>query len=279
MATAKKKEKVGIDIDVIDREVIEVDVIGTKPLVLHRLPMHACRELLLPSKRKNQSERESSLKHDPVAEFRSCCHVDDSKDGPTRLVMPSAAFGRAISSAAIDLPGDAKKAQIGRLTFVENDYVPVWGIPKMGILPTRDKGMNRTPIMGTRPFLPIWCARLHVMFTRPMLTRIGVLRLLGAAGIIIGVGDGRTEKGASLNFGQFELRVNDNSPIGKRHKKAWTEITKMGRAAQDRALDAADYYDDFTRELVEWFYKEAERRNLKYTRPTRSGGKKVTRVA
>lgn len=44
--------------------------------------------------------------------------------------MLSTSFKGAIRSAALDMPG-AKKAQIGRLTYIAGDFVGIYGVPKL----------------------------------------------------------------------------------------------------------------------------------------------------
>jgi hypothetical protein len=86
-------------------------VIGTSPIILNRMSEKAQRELLLPKGRKNAAEKASTLKHDPMAEFRASPYTAQD-DGATRLQLLASMFKGAMRTAALDLPG-VKKAEIG----------------------------------------------------------------------------------------------------------------------------------------------------------------------
>jgi len=82
-----------------------------------------------------------------------------------------------------------------------------------------------------------------------------VANLLAAAGITIGIGDWRPEKGAG-NYGQFKL-VDANDADFVRI------VTHGGRAAQQAALDTPVAYNDETAELLTWFETERGVRSLR----------------
>lgn len=256
---ARKATKVGnagTDVAVIDALVIEQGrvryaVLGSSPLLLNRMSEKAKRQLLYPSGRKNAAERATTLKHDPLEEFQAAPYRLADGTAPTLLGVPSAAFKRAIASAALDMPG-ASKAQMGRLTWVPGDLVPIYGIPKLHMAIVRQAGMDKTPDVRTRAIVPQWAATLEVIYNKPLITELVVSRLLAAAGFIIGVGDGRQEKGA-LSYGLFELVA----PTDARFR----EIVKNGgRLNQLRAMEKAEPYDAETEELLAWFHDEKSRR-------------------
>jgi hypothetical protein len=189
-------------------------------------------------------------------EFRDSPYRLHDENEPTLLAHLATAFKRAIANTAVDIPG-AKKAQMGRLMWVEGEKIPLYGIPKMHMSVTRSADMNKTPDVRTRCIIPEWAARITVTFTVPLLKEPVVSNLLAAAGQIQGVGDWRPEKGSGT-FGQFRL-VSPDDPDFKRIVK------EGGRKAQEKAIKDAEAYDPDTEELFAWFVSEAKQRGYKIT--------------
>ena len=231
---------------------VECCIVGTSPLVLNRMSEKAKHELLMPKGRKNATERMLSLKHLPLDEYRASAYT--LKNGPTLLAIMATAFKGALRSAALDMPG-AKKAQIGRLTYIEGDMVGIYGVPKLFMAIVRSADMNKTPDVRTRAIVPEWACQLRVTYVQPLIRAQAVVNLLAAAGITIGVGDGRPEKGA-MSYGQFRITPPDDPDFVR-------IIKNGGRKAQQAALDNPTCYDDETTELLSWFETEREQRKLK----------------
>lgn len=229
-------------------------LLGTTPLLYHRLAQKAKRELLMPSRKKNKNEKETTLKHDPYSEFRDSMHTNSDKSAATLLQAPSVSFKSALSNAAIDIPGSATKAAIGRLCYVEDDYVDVYGVPKLHMAVVRMSNMERTPDIRTRACLPQWACRVTVSYVRPILNEQVVGNLMAGAGIMQGIGDFRTQKGKG-NFGSFEL-VEEKDP-------RFQAVLKLGRKQQVAAVESPEVYDSEAAELLEWFTSEAARREFK----------------
>ena len=232
----------------------ECCVVGTSPLILNRMSEKAKRELLMPKGRKNAIEKATSLKHMPVEEYRASAYTlkDDSR--ATYLALLSTAFKGALRSAALDMPG-AKKAQIGRLTFVEGEMVGIYGVPKLFMTTVRSADMNKTPDVRTRPILPEWACHIRIQFVRPLINAQAVTNLLAAAGITIGVGDWRSQKGSG-NYGQFAL-VSDTDATYK------GIVKRGGRAVQQEAMAHPVCHNDETTKLLSWYDSEKERRKLR----------------
>lgn len=251
MVKAKQQDQdKSIEILEIEMATVEFCILGRTPLIMNRLSEKARQELLFPGERRNKAELEASLKHDPIYEFRSS--VYRSRDGgPTRLHLPSGAFKKAMATAALDIPG-ATKAQMGRLTDVEGIDVAIYGIPQVFTRPVRQAGINRTPDIRTRAIIENWAARLAIQFARPQLTEKKVANLVGAAGMIVGVGDWRPEKGAG-SYGKFACVSLDNVEFNR-------VIKTGGLKQQDKALAEPAYADYETEELLTWFLAEADRR-------------------
>lgn len=229
-------------------------VLGTSPLILNRMSEKAKHELLMPKGRKNAIEKATTLKHHPVDEYRASAYTLKDDTRPTYLALMATAFKGSLRSAALDMPG-AKKAQIGRLTYIEGDYLGIYGVPKLFMAIVRSADMNKTPDVRTRAIVPQWAARVEITYVQPLIRPQAVANLLAAAGLTIGVGDGRPEKGA-MSYGQFRLVAQDD-PV-------YLEIIKTGgRKAQIDGIENPVAYDTETEELLSWFEHERANRNLR----------------
>lgn len=246
-----------VEIVKIERGDFTVKVLGTSPLIIRRMSEKAAHTLLLPPEPKNRAARQLSLKHDPVEEFRDSPYL--LPDGPTAIGLPSVNFKRAMSSAALRMPG-ATKSEIGQLVYVEGTYVSIFGVPKLVMHIVRQADMNRTPDVRTRAILPQWACELRVTYIKPILKDVAVLNLLGAAGMLAGVGDYRQQKGAG-NYGLFEL-VDDDDP-------RWRDVVRTGgRDLQEHAMRHPECFDQETESMLGWYMDETKRRGM---HPTQSG--------
>lgn len=243
-----------IDILQVERGTLEVCVLGTSPIVLNRMSEKAKRELLMPKGRKTAVEKATSLKHDPIEEYRASAYRLIDPQAPTLLALLSTSFKGAMATAALDLPG-TKKAQIGRLTYVNGMYVGLYGIPQLFMSITRSADMNKTPDVRTRAIVPEWACQLSITYVKPLMRPNAVVSLLAAAGLSIGVGDWRPEKGKG-SFGQFEL-------VGPDDPRFVAIVNSGTRAAQEQALESPACYDDETSSLLSWFEDERERRSIR----------------
>jgi hypothetical protein len=79
--------------------------------------------------------------------------------------------------------------------------------------------------------------------------------LLANAGVIVGIGDFRQEKGRG-SFGTFAVSGDDLGDWAD----DWAAITAEGRLVQEAALDAPDVADDETAELMAIMSDERMRR-------------------
>lgn len=222
---------------------------GRTPLICNRLASKARRELLLPKGRKGKAEREQSLKHNPLAEYRDSMSMRSGKTGPTRLVIPSPAVKGSMASAALETKGTSK-TQIGRLVWVKDYSCDLYGVPEMFMAPVRSADMNKTPDIRTRAMLKEWCVPVTIQFVKPQMSEKAILQLLSNGGIIIGLGDFRQEKGKG-NFGQYEV-------VTEADCKAIIE--NGGMQQQDDAIKNPAYADADTEELFGWFEEEIKAR-------------------
>jgi hypothetical protein len=251
----KEKKSVEIEVTALKYGSMDFRLISRSPFIYNSIPEKARHELLAPSGRKNAAEKASTLKHNPLAEYRNSVYQTTSDDGPTRLEVPGSMFKGAIRTAALDMPGVSKSA-IGRLLSIPIHLhrVSMYGIPKLFMTHVRSADLARTPDIRTRAILPEWCCELSISFVTPLLRAKTVTDLLESAGIVSGIGDWRQEKGSG-DYGRFEI-------VDSAEKDAvWERIASYGtREAQDAALEHPEYYDYDTQRMMEWFIEEIPRR-------------------
>jgi hypothetical protein len=213
----------------------------------------ARREMLMPAPRKNAAEKQSRLKHNPLEEFRASPYMLPDDQEPTLLAVMSSAFKGSMSTAALDLPG-TKKAQIGRLVYVEGDYTPLYGMPQLLMSVVRCADINRTPDIRSRVIVPSWACRVIISFVTPLLKLQSVINLMAAGGVTSGIGDWRPEKGKG-NYGQFRI-ADDNDP------ELLQILETGGRKAQIEAMEKPIAYNTETEDLLEWFTSEYSKRGF-----------------
>ena len=244
------KQVTEVAIESLQVGITSVWVRGLTPFICNAMSEKVRQELLYPKGRKSMAGKQQSIKHDPLLEFRGSAYrsLDVNKE-PTRIVFPATGFKSAICNAALETPG-TKKAQIGRLLWVEGSYLSLYGVPQMLMSVVRSADMNRTPDVRTRAILPEWACQVTIKFTTPQLNAKSVIALLGRAGILIGVGDFRQGKGRG-NYGQFEVcNASDCAAI----------VKAGGIKAQDAAFESPTFFDSETESLFTWYEEERVRR-------------------
>lgn len=253
---ATRKESSGtIEVPEVSHQAISFNVLGLTPIILNRMSEKAMRTILCPPPPTTRATKASRLKHDPTAEFLASPYVDRSENAPTLIQHLASAFKGAIKGAAVDMPG-AKKAQIGRLTWVPGERIPIYGIPQIFSSVVRSADINRTPDIRTRAIIPRWACQVTIEYVIPILNAQSVTNLFSTAGITQGIGDWRPEKG-SATYGQFKI-VNSDDPEFN------LILEEGGREAQKRAMENPVPYDLETEELLAWFREEVKRRGFPF---------------
>lgn len=247
---AAKKETITAEIQPIKTRRIITHMVSTTPFIMHRFAQKAWQELLYPSAKKNRAERASSLKHNPLEEYRGCFYRNRNPEEPSLFHLPNGMIHKAMAAAALDMPGFAK-TEIARWCSIANSNINLFGIPQTYFAMVRNSDQNRTPDVRMRPIFPKCAFSVEVDYKMDPLTDNHVLNLLGAAGVIVGIGDWRPQKGGSM--GKFRLCA-ANDPEYKEI------VAKGGRVAQQKAFEKPTEYDEDTAELLTWFNAEVARR-------------------
>ena len=244
---AKTTKDDAVNILEISAGEINFAILGSTPLIYNRMAEKAKRTLLLGGTKKTTADKAANLKHDPIQEFRDSVYRAEGGNTPTRLVFPAPAFKGAMATAALDLPG-TKRAEIGRLVWVDGHSVNVWGTPKLLMSVVRSADINRTPDIRTRAIVQEWACFVRIKFVRPKLNETSLANLMAAAGITAGVGDFRQEKGKG-NYGQFRLVSPDDADFVR-------IVETGGRQAQEEALEKCETHDAESAEMLEWYSAE-----------------------
>lgn len=248
---AKTTKSTEIEIVTLRQEEVTFCILGVTAFYCNRVAEKAKRELLMPRGRMTTAQKSQNLKHDPETEFRNSPYLRKG-DGPTRIMMLATAFKGAIAETAIRMPTSVAKTEINQLTYIVDEYVPIWGIPELNMAIVRSADMAKTPDVRTRAKLREWASRVTIRYTVPMLNDQKVGTLLSAAGMICGIGDFRQQKGKG-NFGLFQI-VEEADPTYRRI------IAAGGMAEQDLALEYPVCSDAETEDLLAWYHEEILRR-------------------
>jgi hypothetical protein len=249
MAT-KKQETAEISVQPLKRASVKLRIIGTTPLFQNRMANKAKEQLLVGGQKKGKADR-AKIKHNPLEEYRNSAEILPA--GPTALGLRVVAVKAAMATAALETPG-LTKSSAQRLLFMPGDFVPLYGTPQLRMDVVRSADINRTPDIRSRCYLPRWGAEVDINFVVPQLSVSAVVALLCNAGVLIGVGDFRQEKGKGA-FGSFRV-------LGEGEDDAeWNDlVAHHGRAEQLAALDSPEYADKDTVDLMEFYEAEVRRR-------------------
>ena len=247
----KKAEAGTLQIDALKQGRVTLRMIGTTPLYFNAMSVKAKRTLLIGGGKKTAAEKRE-LKHDPEQEFRDS--VYRQRDGETLLCFPAPGVKGAMSTAALETPG-VTKSSVQRLIFLPQQKISVWGKPYLKMDVVRSADMNKTPDVRTRAYLPRWCAEVDIAFVTPTLSVHSVVSLLSNAGVIVGSGDFRQEKGRG-SVGTFAVAGDD---LGE-WADDWAEITAEARDVQQAAFDMPEVADDDTADLMDMLMDERQRR-------------------
>lgn len=249
MAVAKK-ETAEVSVAPLKRASVRLRIIGTTPMFQNRMAEKAKQQLLVGGQKKGKADR-VLIKHNPIDEYRSSAEIIPG--GPTALGLKVVAVKAAMATAALETPG-LSKTGAQRLLFMPGEFAALYGTPQLRMDVVRSADVAKTPDIRSRCFLPRWGAELDIQFIVPQLSVLSVVTLLCNAGILIGVGDYRQEKGKG-GFGTFRvLGDGEDDP-------EWDDlVANHGREAQEAALREPQYANTETEELMAFYASEVKRR-------------------
>lgn len=247
----KKAEAGTLHIDALKQGRVTLTLVGTTPFYFNAMSAKAKRSLLIGGGKKTAAERKE-LKHDPEQEFRDSIYR--LPGGDTLLGFPAPGVKGAMATAALETPG-VTKSSVQRLIFLPEQKIKMWGKPYLRMDVVRSADMAKTPDIRTRAFLPRWVAEVDIAFVTPTLSTHAIVSLLANAGVIVGIGDFRQEKGRG-SYGTFAV----TGPDGGEWAGYIAEIKAEGRAVQDAAMSSPECADEDTQALMDMLNEERGRR-------------------
>jgi len=247
----KKAEAGTLQIDALKQGRVTLKLIGTTPFYFNAMSAKAKRSLLIGGGKKTAAEKKE-IKHNPEEEFRDSIYR--MPKGETLLGFPAPGVKGAMATAALETPG-VTKSSVQRLIFLPEQKIKMWGKPFLKMDVVRSADMNKTPDIRTRAFLPRWCAEVDIAFVQPTLSTHAIVSLLQNAGVVVGIGDFRQEKGRG-SYGTFSVAGDD---LGD-WQGYWDDVTQEGRDVQQHAMENPEFADDDTLELMGLLEEERQRR-------------------
>ena len=241
-----------IHVELMQRQILKLRIIGITPYVYHALSERSSEELLVPKmKSKKRVDREKKPRHQILEEYVESTYRD-ARRTDTYLYLPGRHPKAAMVEAAYISPGTASKASVRKAVWIKADnhvdHLKMYGTPMMFLAPVKNSGISQTTDIRTRAILPEWCADLTVEYYDSLISKQAVINLLSNAGDVMGCGDWRPQKSGGA-FGRFRI-VEDSS------EEAYARIQSTGGyQAQYDALHAEmpSAYDDFSdRMIVKW---------------------------
>lgn len=247
---AVKKAETEVTIAALEMARTTFRIVGTMPLFQNRMAEKAKQTLLIGGRKKTAADK-AQIKHNPPEEFRSS--VEMMQDGPTAIGMRTVAIKGAMATAALETAG-ITKTSVRRLIFIPGELTALYGVPKLRMDVVRSADINKTPDIRTRAFFERWACEVTINHVVPQLSVASVAALVMNAGVLVGLGDFRQEKGAGA-YGVFRvLQDGEDDP-------EWDDlVANEGRDAQLEALKAPDFAGPDTEDLMNHFFTETKRR-------------------
>ncbi len=189
-----------VQIDRIEAETIQVPIIGTSPLIVHRFSEKAKKQMLDAT----QGRRTPKTAKDPEAEYEAAFHY--LKDG--RPGFPAIGFKQATVGAARFYGKDVPMTGLRQSLFFKGEpgadghqMVAIEGEPHMreDVVTVGRGGTD----LRYRPEFSEWRADLVITYTTASLTRGSVLSLVDAGGMGVGVGEWRPQRNG--DFGTYQV--------------------------------------------------------------------------
>lgn len=190
-----------VEIDRIATETLSVPIVGTAPLIVHRFPEKAKKQMLDAM----QGRKTPKEPKNPQAEYEASFHR--LKDGT--YGFPAIGF-KAATVGAARFYGKNQVTMTGLRQFIFFRGEP--GIDGMQLVRIEGEPHMREDIVRVnrggsdlryRGEFPEWSAALLVTYVKAALTRNTLVSLIDAGGLGVGVGEWRPEK--SGDFGTYQI--------------------------------------------------------------------------
>jgi len=194
MAKIQPIQKTAITIPGPDARIIVFAIKGTSPLLVHAWSVK--------SKEQMRGKQQGAVKsrkreiRDPQAEYEASMYRDGD-----RYLMKSAAFRLAAVSAVRGVDG-ITMTEMRQHFYCPDEFVEIAGSPVMREDIVRVS--NGQPDLRYRAEFFPWACKLPMRYNAGAISPEQVANLLLQAGMWVGVGEGRVEKGGTNGCFEFE---------------------------------------------------------------------------
>lgn len=200
-------EATAITLDRIDAETLEVPIIGTSPLIVHRWSDKAKRQML----DAQQGKKKVKEVRDPQADYETSLYRIAKDDGGEDYGFPAAAFKAATIGAARFYDKSVTMTSLKQALFFRGivtkadpqQLVRIDGEPHMREDVVK---VGQVAALRYRAEFTEWSTTLTITYIKSMLDRNSVLSLLDAGGMGVGVGEWRPQRNG--DYGTYAI---DNS--------------------------------------------------------------------
>jgi hypothetical protein len=191
-----------VEIQRIDAETVQVPIIGTTPLIVHRFSEKAKRQML----DNMQGRKTPKQPKNPQEDYEGAFYRFE--DGGTGV--PVVAFKLATVGGARFYGKQVTMTALKQFLFFRGKI----GVDGQALARIEGEAEMREDVVrvgqgGTdlryRPIYHEWATVLTVTYVRSSLTRDSVLSLIDAGGMGVGVGEWRPEKGGE--FGSYRIDI------------------------------------------------------------------------
>jgi len=182
-----------IDIPPVNREVLELYLVQDSPLFVHRFSDKGKKQIAEKQQKGVKGRKED---RDPEAEFQAARHLrPDGTDG-----FPAAGLRLGAVEAVTWCQGITKKLVNGLLFVTDVDgsnLMRIYSEPPVCVTDTVRIGKfgSKTADLRYRPYYEDWFMKVKVLFDPSALSQEQVVNLINRAGMSIGLGDWRPQKG------------------------------------------------------------------------------------
>lgn len=200
MATATP-EVAQVQIDEIPAQTLQIPIIGTSPLIVHRFSEKAKRQML----ENMQGVKRPKEHKDPQAEYEAAMYRLKDPEG---YGFPAIAFKSSTVSGCRFYGNKVTMTAMRQFIFFSGEFGPdgqmmcrIEGEPHMreDVVTVGNNGHD----LRYRPEFTEWSTLLTVTFVTSALTQGSLLSLIDAGGMGVGVGEWRPEKKGE--FGTYRI--------------------------------------------------------------------------
>jgi hypothetical protein len=218
-----------IDIPKVEREILELFLVGDSDLIVHRFAEKQKKQIADKQQKGVKGRKED---RDPEAEFQAARHLrPDGTDG-----FPASGVRLGAVEAVTWCSGISKKLVNGSLFVTDFDggnLMRIFSTEPVCVTDTVRIGSfsNKVADLRYRPYYKDWFMKVRVVFVPSALSKEQVVNLINRAGMSIGLGDWRPQKGGVNGMYHVANGPETKKLEAKTKKKAPAKKTTRKRRA------------------------------------------------